>query len=393
MSYQKYGGDRFARPNFKRSRPRRSFGEKIDISQFIQKSKMETEVVSEVVSSKFSDFSFSQPILENLKQRNYLTPTSIQNQTIPYILAGKDVIGLANTGTGKTGAFLLPLIEKVYQDRSQNVLIIAPTRELAQQIESEFRQFSWGMKIFSATCVGGLPIYKQITMLRYNPNFIIGTPGRLGDLSKRNAINFGKFQNVVIDEVDRMLDMGFIEDIKMILRSLPSERQSLFFCATLPTKITSLVASFMKNPITVNTVVARTTKNVEQDVIRIVSRESKFNQLQDLLNKTEVAKTLIFVETKREVEKVTSGLVGTGFRADSIHGDKRQSQRQKALDGFRNNRFDVLVATDVAARGLDIKDVTHVVNYTIPQTYDDYVHRIGRAGRGNSKGMAYTFVG
>jgi len=377
------GGRRFTK---------KRFGENIDISKFIQKHSDQKHEVVEIKNS-FLDFKFSESLKDNLIKRNYTTPTPIQDQSIGSVLEGRDLIGLANTGTGKTAVFLLPLIEKVYKDRSQKVLIIAPTRELALQIESEFQQFSWGMKIFSAVCVGGAPIFKQLDQLRRRPNFVIGTPGRLKDFSKRGAIRFDQFQNVVLDEVDRMLDMGFIEEIKEMLSGSPKDRQSLFFSATIPPKIRDLARQFLKNPITVEvSKEGEATKNVEQDIIRIKDQSGKFDQLQELLIRSDVKKALIFIETKREVEKITLNLIRYGHKADSIHGDKRQSQRQRALNSFKNDKVNILVATDVAARGLDIKEVSHVINYTVPQTFNDYIHRIGRTGRGTHKGFAYTFV-
>lgn len=367
-------------------------GEKIDISKFVKKSSPQIENPRDKITNTFADFGFCDKLNVNLKKRNFSVPTPIQDQSIKHIMESRDLIGLANTGTGKTGAFLLPLINKVYRDKSQKVLIIAPTRELALQIEAEFRQFSWSMEIFSASCVGGLPIYKQIGNLKRNPHFVIGTPGRLKDLKKRNTIRFEEFQNIVLDEVDRMLDMGFIDDIKWILSQMPAERQSLFFCATLPLKIRYLVQQFLKNPHTCEVKTGLTSENVDQDVIRVRDKAIKFNQLQEILSEPGVEKVLIFSETKIEVEKLTNNLISEGFRAESIHGDKKQNQRQRALTAFRNNAVNILVATDVAARGLDIKDITHVINYTVPQTYNDYIHRIGRTGRYNKKGMALTFV-
>lgn len=375
-----------------RRAPRKRFGENIDISKFIQKSAgVKPEVVE--IKNSFLDFNFCESIKANLLKLDYKIPTPIQDQSIKSIMEGRDLIGLANTGTGKTAAFLLPLIEKVNKDRNQKVLIIAPTRELALQIENEFHKFSWGMKIFSAVCVGGAPIFRQLDHLRRRPSFVIGTPGRLKDLSKRGAIRFDQFQNIVLDEVDRMLDMGFIDEIKEMLSNGPEDRQSLFFSATMPLKIRDLARQFLKEPITVEVSKAgEATKNVEQDIIRIRDKSFKLDQLHELLRRSDVKKALIFIETKREVEKVTSDLIRKGHKADSIHGDKRQSQRQRALNSFKNDSLDILVATDVAARGLDIKEVSHVINYTVPQTFNDYIHRIGRTGRGNNKGFAYTFV-
>ncbi len=394
---------RNARPSFGARRPsfrsgsgsrsgRGRFGESIDVSKFICKPSGTVEAKTEVIKNSFADFNMSKEIQKNLEHKKYVTPTPIQDQSINHIIDGKDIIGLANTGTGKTGAFLLPLIDKVFKDKSQKVLILAPTRELALQIDDEFRQFSWSMKIFSAVCVGGAPIYKQINNLKREPNFIIGTPGRLKDLSEKNLIKFESFNNIVIDEIDRMLDMGFIDEIKRILAQLPKERQSLFFSATMPLKIRDLVHQFLINPITVEIKSGETAANVDQDIVRVRSLEMKFNQLQELLRQTDLKKVLIFSETKRDVERLTSNLVGEGFKADSIHGDKKQHQRQKALTLFKNNAINILVATDVAARGLDINDISHVINYTVPQTYNDYVHRIGRTGRGDKKGIALTFV-
>lgn len=397
MRNKSYGSQGWPKRNGGNFRNRKGggkrFGEDIDISRFIKRASENVVEKSIEISHTFKDFNFCEPLKQNLDKREYETPTPIQDQAISLMLEGRDMIGLANTGTGKTAAFLLPLIEKVYKNRSQKVLIIVPTRELALQIENEYHQFSWGMKIFSAVCVGGAPIYRQIQALNRRPNFVIGTPGRLKDLSKRGNLKLNSFQNVVLDEVDRMLDMGFIEDIRMMLRELPKERQSLFFSATLPPKIRDLVSQFSNNPVTIEVKTGETTKNVEQDIIKVQNRSAKFDQLHEVLSRTEVVKALIFVETKREVDKVTTDLIRKGHKADSIHGDKRQSQRQRALGLFKNDSINILVATDVAARGLDIKEVSHVINYTVPQTFNDYVHRIGRTGRGDCKGFAYTFVG
>lgn len=372
--------------------PKKFRGESIDISRFIKKASLLIEEQPIQVTHAFTDFRLCNEIQFNLKKRNYSVPTPIQDQAIESILNGNDLIGLANTGTGKTAAFLLPLIDKVFRNRSEKVLIIAPTRELAQQIDAEFHLFSWNMRIFSNVCVGGLPIYRQIDNLRRNPSFVIGTPGRLKDLNERGVLKFDGYNSIVLDEVDRMLDMGFVDEIKAIMKQLPETRQSLFFSATMPPKIQELAREILKNPVTVRVTSGETAANVDQDVVRVRDINAKFDQLADVLNKPEVKKVLIFNETKRDVEKLTDNLLTRGFKAESIHGDKKQGQRQRALTQFRNDHINILVATDVAARGLDIKDVTHVINYTVPQTYDDYVHRIGRCGRANQKGFALTFV-
>lgn len=250
---------------FQRSFNNKSSGkgkEKIDISLFVKKPSANTAPKIEIKNT-FADFKLSGELKQNLDRRNYKSPTAIQDQAISHILEGKDLIGLANTGTGKTAAFLLPLIDKIHKNRQQKVLIIVPTRELAIQIESELHQFSYGMKIYYASCVGGMPIGKQIQNLRRNPSFVIGTPGRIKDLHKRGLIKFKTFNNIVLDEVDRMLDMGFVKEIKEVLEKLPKERQSLFFLATMPSKIRDLVSSFLRNPITVEVYSGRTAENVE----------------------------------------------------------------------------------------------------------------------------------
>jgi len=366
-------------------------GEHIDESKFICRAAEQAPAREVIIENTFQTFGLCSQLSRNLATRNYSKPTPIQDQSIKHILTGRDLLGLANTGTGKTAAFLLPLIEKCFADRRKKVLIIAPTRELAQQIDEEFRKFSLGMGLYSAICVGGMPIYKQINSLRRNSNFVIGTPGRLKDLKDRGMINFSTFSFIVLDEIDRMLDMGFVDEIRRILAELPESRQSLFFSATLPFKIKELVNQFLKDPITIQVTTGETAKNVDQDVVRVADHQ-KFDKLKELLITQELQKVLIFSETKREVERLTEDLLRDGFKADSIHGDKRQTQRQRALSNFKANQTQILVATDVAARGLDIDNVSHVINYTIPQTYNDYVHRIGRTGRGDKKGFALTFV-
>jgi len=391
-SFRSRPGHNTFRPN-NNNRGRRG-GAPVDIHAFIQKSTQSAQgpAVKVAIQNTFAGFPFSDDIKRNLAHKNYKTPTPIQDQAIGLILEGRDIIGLANTGTGKTAAFLLPMIDKVSKNRNEKVLIIAPTRELAQQIEAELHQFSYGMRIYYATCVGGMPIHKQMRDLRTkNPNFVIGTPGRLKDLANRGYINFSTFNNVILDEVDRMCDMGFINEIRLFLSQLPEKRQSLFFSATMPPKIRELVIAFAKNPTTIQVKSQEAAANVEQSVIRS-GQDSKFDKLKEILIEPGADRVLIFSETKRSVEKLCNDLVSHGFKADSIHGDKRQNQRQNSLNSFKQARVDILVATDVAARGLDIKDVTHVINYTAPQTYEDYVHRIGRTGRANATGKALTFV-
>ncbi len=372
--------------------PRKFHGERIDVSKYIQKPVQSSSL--EVYKSKniFRDFGFCQKLQDNLDQKKYSFPTAIQDQAIESILEGRDLIGLANTGTGKTAAFLLPLINRVYNNKQEKILIINPTRELAIQTDRELNFFAKNMNIYSTVCVGGNPIGKQIFGLRRNPNFVIGTPGRLKDLADRKVLKFNSFGTIVLDEVDRMLDMGFVNEITDILNSLPKKRQTLFFSATLPEKIKKLTNRFLNEAIVIEVKTKETAANIAQDIIRINNKLEKFDKLKNLLSKPEFTKVLIFTETKREVETLSVNLSKSGYKSISIHGDKKQSQRQKSLSIFRSNQCQILVATDVAARGLDINNISHVINYTVPRTYDDYIHRIGRTGRALKFGQALTFI-
>lgn len=364
----------------------------IDISKFVNKAVMDEEVTPFISEHLFRDFNIKDDLKRNIIAKGYEAPTPIQDKIIPHILNGSDVVGIANTGTGKTGAFLIPLINKVIMNAKENVLIVAPTRELAIQINQEFKDFSRYLKIFSVCCVGGAHIGRQISELKRPHRFVIGTPGRIKDLNKRNLIDFSKFNTVVLDEADRMLDMGFIDDMRFMMSRLPKERHTLFFSATVSKEIEKLIAEFLTKPITVSVKTRDTASNVEQDIIRIKHGEDKIEVLYNLLAKPEFNKVLIFGKTKHGVEKLYATLAKKGLRVESIHGDKNHSKRQRALGLFKDNRAKILVATDVAARGLDIDGISHVINFDIPATYEDYVHRIGRTGRGNKKGKALTFV-
>ncbi|MFM2357943.1 MAG: hypothetical protein RJA61_680 [Candidatus Parcubacteria bacterium] len=366
-------------------------GQRIDPSRFVNKAVITEEVAVFKPEHLFTDFKIEQDLKTSITTKGYKEPTPIQDRAIPHVLNGSDLVGIANTGTGKTAAFLIPLINKVLLNRKQKILIMVPTRELAIQIEDELRGFTKGLKIFSVCCVGGAPIGKQIFGLRNFNNFIIGTPGRLKDLIERKCIKLTEFNTVVLDEADRMLDMGFVNDMRTIMAGMPKERHTLFFSATLSSDIEKLIGEFLKNPVRISVKTQDTSKNVDQDVVKVGSQD-KMVILHDLLSQKEFSKVLIFGRTKHGVEKLSKVLAQKGFKAESIHGNKNHSKRQQALGAFKKNHIQILVATDVAARGLDISDITHVINYDIPATYDDYVHRIGRTGRGGKKGKALTFV-
>lgn len=346
-----------------------------------------------VSKHRFEDFPIALEIKRNIVSKGYITPTPIQDQTIPLVCSGKDIIGIANTGTGKTAAFLIPLVNKVFKDRTQSVLIVAPTRELALQIHGQLLEFAEGLSMRSALCIGGTSMGRQRSDLSQNPHFVIGTPGRIRDLVGQHCLNLSRFGNVVLDEADRMVDIGFINDIKFFISLLPRKRQSLFFSATISGHVQEIIHPFVTNPVTISVKDGNTPKNVKQDIIKVEGKEQKVDILHDLLIREDFRKVLIFGRTKRGVQKLTDELTSRGFKAGVIHGNKRQSHRQKTLDQFRRNQIHILLATDVASRGLDIDDVSHVINYDMPASYDDYVHRIGRTGRADKKGVALTFVG
>jgi superfamily II DNA/RNA helicase len=382
----------FNRPQGGGAKRGRQSGQYIDPAKYVKKASGIKVTEDYKPTNKFSDFAVVDKLHQNIAEHGYINPSPIQDQAIPHVLAGKDVIGIANTGTGKTAAFLIPLINKIHLDKSQRVLIVLPTRELATQVEDEFHAFAKQMGVYSAVCVGGTSIGRQIANLRRNPHFIIGTPGRLKDLISRKSLNLTSFQNIVLDEVDRMLDMGFVRDIKFLISYLPANRQSLFFSATINKDAEDIMHTLLRDPIKVSVRSAETSDNVDQDVVKVIDKEKKLDQLHDLLLQPDFKKVLIFGRTKYGVEKLARNLEKRGFKASSIHGDKTQSRRQFALNAFKDNKINILVATDVAARGLDISDISHVINYDVPGTYEDYVHRIGRTGRANKKGFAITFV-
>lgn len=350
-------------------------------------------VQSEVapITSTFSDFKLPKQLVSNLSSMGFDTPTPIQDQALTPILNGHDLIGLADTGTGKTIAFVLPILAKLIKDSAQNALIIAPTRELAVQIKDDIRTLSNGLPIKTVLLIGGTSIYRQIQELKRNPHIFIGTPGRLKDLHERGSLNLNNTHTIVLDEMDRMLDMGFVKDITKLLSFLPRERQTLLFSATIDDRVEGIAHTFMTNPLKISVKTGATAQNVDQDVVRL-SGSDKISVLKELLKQQRFQKVLIFGRTKYGVEKLSVTLSQNGFSVGAIHGNKRQSQRQRVLTDFKTNRINILVATDVAARGIDVKDITHVINYDQPDTYADYIHRIGRTGRAGKTGQALTFV-
>lgn len=379
----------FSGGNNRRRGPKKDF---IDENLFINKA-IKADKENYKPKHTFSDFNFHPQLLANLAKKEYINPSPIQDQAIPVGLSGGDIIGVASTGTGKTAAFLLPLINKLVADNNQKVLILAPTRELAQQIEQEFISFTKGMKLYSVSCVGGAPISRQMSELRRGVHVVIGTPGRVKDLIARKALFIDLFSSIVLDEVDRMLDMGFIDDMRYILGLMPREgRQGFFFSATLSPEIKNLCGDFLDNPTIISVKTRDTSSSVSQDVVRTKDQSHKIATLHEILKHPDSSKVLIFREMKRSVDELAKELRARGFKALPLHGDMRNRERERAVKSLADGNAQIVIATDVAARGIDIPDITHVINYDVPSTYDTYIHRIGRTGRGNSTGIALTFI-
>lgn len=342
---------------------------------------------------KFNELHLSTELLAEIEKAGFVEASPIQEQTIPLAMAGKDVIGQAQTGTGKTAAFGFPTLEKIDTDNpAVQALIIAPTRELAVQSQEELFRFgrSKGVKVRSV--YGGSSIEKQIKALKSGAHIVVGTPGRLLDLIKRKALKLNQIETLILDEADEMLNMGFLEDIESIISRVPEERQTLLFSATMPDAIKRIGVKFMKEPEHVKIAAKElTTELVDQYYIRVKENE-KFDTMTRLMDVEQPELSIVFGRTKRRVDELTRGLKIRGFRAEGIHGDLDQGKRLRVLRDFKNGNLDVLVATDVAARGLDISGVTHVYNYDIPQDPESYVHRIGRTGRAGKSGQSITFV-
>jgi len=383
---------------YRRFRPRRQrfFGPKrqktFDPTQIINTPNRVENVVEYVVKNKFEDFDLTDKLTKNVLSKGYNIPTPIQDQSISVILEGRDIIGIANTGTGKTAAFLIPLINKVIKNPHEKVIILAPTRELAFQIRAEFFDFTKGLNVYSALCIGGVSMYHQVKDLRRNPNFVIGTPGRIEDHIRNRNLNLSDFRSVVLDEADHMVDIGFIKNIKNIISLLPQNRQSLFFSATIDHKVSEILKMFVKDPVTVSVKTQDTATGVDQKVVRLNRGENKMEHMHKMLITEGFDKVLIFGKTKHGVQKISDELRKRGFKSDSIHGNKRQNQRIKTLENFKRNNINILVATDVAARGIDVPNVSHVINYDMPGSREDYIHRIGRTGRADKKGVAITYT-
>jgi len=377
-----------------RNRSRRKAVSTIDPRSLVKKAtkSVETESVS---NESFRQFQLNAELLRNIEKKGYTSPTEIQSRSFKALFEGRDMIGVANTGTGKTGAFLIPLIERLTQNPRQpfTTLVVVPTRELALQVESEFKSLTHGMKLFISCFIGGTSMGKDLSKARRGSHVVVGTPGRLLDLANRGAIKFQDMSVLVLDEFDRMLDMGFVNDIKKMVSRMKRREQTLLFSATIDPKQRSLINTLVQNPFEIKVSKGTTATNtVDQDIIELGPTEDKFGKLLNLINNDSFEKVILFAETKRLVDRLSKKLSKSGVASGMIHGDKSQNYRNRAIEEFKRGRTRVLVATDVAARGIDIQNVTHVINYQLPMTMDSYIHRIGRTGRAGNKGMAYTFV-
>ena len=348
--------------------------------------------------TSFQNFGLADPISRALKEENYLTPTPIQAQTIPLALAGRDVVGIAQTGTGKTAAFALPILHRVLQNRIKpqpkgcRVLVLSPTRELSGQILDSFNTYGRHIRLTSALAIGGVPMGRQVRSIMPGVEVLVATPGRLLDLVQSNALKLGQVEYLVLDEADRMLDMGFINDIRKIVAKLPIRRQTLFFSATMPKDIAELADAMLRDPARVAvTPVASTAERITQRIIQ-VDHSAKPAWLARLLTQEPVDRALVFTRTKHGADKVVKGLARSGIAAEAIHGNKSQNHRERVLSAFRSGAIRTLVATDIAARGIDVDGISHVVNFDLPNVPETYVHRIGRTARAGADGVAISLV-
>src|ERR1700761_5341323 len=351
-----------------------------------------------ILLTSFQDFGLAEPISRALKEENYVTPTPIQAQTIPIALTGRDVVGIAQTGTGKTAAFALPILHRLLENRikpqpkSCRVLVLSPTRELSGQILDSFNAYGRHLRLTSALAIGGVPMGRQVRSVMQGVEVMVATPGRLLDLVQSNGLKLNQVEFLVLDEADRMLDMGFINDIRKIVAKLPAKRQTLFFSATMPKDIAELADAMLRDPARVAvTPVASTVERIKQRIIQL-DHSAKPAFLAELLKQEPVDRALVFTRTKHGADKVVKSLAKAGITADAIHGNKSQNHRERVLAAFRSGQIRTLVATDIAARGIDVDGVSHVVNFDLPNVPETYVHRIGRTARAGAEGVAISLV-
>lgn len=391
---KRYSGGSGRQNNRRNSKPKAKGVSSLDPRMLIRSARPQ-EADEFKPACPFSQMDLQPALLRNLAQKGYKDPTAIQEASIAPLLAGRNLVGVANTGTGKTGAFLIPLIEQYLTGKEHfTSLVVVPTRELALQVEEEFKSLVQGMQLYSSCFIGGTSVGQDLAKLRRRNDLIVGTPGRLMDLSNRGALRLDKFSVLILDEFDRMLDMGFVHEIKRMVAMMRNRRQTMLFSATVDPGQKDLIRQMVDNPVEVKVSTGSTASDtIEQQVIHVGPNEDKFELLMNLISEPDFNKVLVFAETKRMVDKVSKKLSKSGVPTGLIHGNKSQNFRNRAITQFKKGSIRVLVATDVAARGIDIDDISHVINYQLPMTMDSYVHRIGRTGRAGKRGMAYTFVG
>jgi ATP-dependent RNA helicase RhlE len=347
----------------------------------------------------FNQLQLIEPLIQAVSKEGYTTPTPIQQQAIPAILQKRDLLGCAQTGTGKTAAFTIPLLQLMQQEQKEQkpefpvvqTLILTPTRELAIQIGESIQAYGHFLSIKHAVVFGGVPQYSQVQAIRRGAQIIVATPGRLLDLMQQGIVSLNRIQYFVLDEADRMLDMGFVQDVKRIIAKLPAKKQTLFFSATMPGEIKQLASMLLNNPVKVEVTPVSSTVDIIQQSVYFVEKQSKLSLLLHLLKDESIENLLIFTQMKHAADKLAKSLTRAGIVTEAIHGNKSQNARQNALQKFKNKKIRVLVATDIAARGIDIDELTHVLNYELPNTAETYVHRIGRTGRAGASGTAISF--
>ena len=366
----------------------------MDVHKFINQQMMTLPPKPYEQVHGFDDFAIHDTLKHRISGSRYLIPTEIQDKTIPHILSGKDLIGIAGTGTGKTAAFLIPIIQRLIEKPEKDLaLVITPTRELASQIMDEFRKLTSGLNLYATTLIGGVDVNRSIKDLRRINHLIVATPGRLIDIVDRGHVLLNNFKILVLDEFDRMLDMGFLPDVKMINNQMRGEKQTLLFSATMDESQKVIVNSMTRSPMKVTASSGKQlTHAIEQDVLYVGKDRNKNEVLYDLISEYKHHKVLLFCETKRKVIKVNKILQQDKIQSDMIHGDKTQRSREIALKKFRKGQIQVLVATNVVARGIDVSNVSLVINYEVPRDYIDYIHRIGRTGRAGKTGKAITLI-
>ncbi|MCB8964909.1 MAG: DEAD/DEAH box helicase [Bacteroidales bacterium] len=378
---------------FKSSGNGQSKNSSIDPKLFVKKA-VAQEVIKHTPTQLIEELPVNPKIVSNLLKKGFKNPTEIQEKTLDAILEGRNLLGLAQTGTGKTAAFLVPIIHNLINQKPNfQVLIVSPTRELALQIDEEFKSISKDLNLFCTSLIGGTNVGRDINNLRRPSHLIIGTPGRISDMVRQRALNLKNFSVLVLDEFDRLLDMGFSRDIQFFVDGMSNRKQTVLFSATEEKSQKAIIDRILENPVEIRVRTGNVSADsIEQDVVVVKNGENKMNVLINMVRDESFEKVLVFAETKRWVSRICRDLRVAGIMADEIHGNKSQNYRINALNSFKNKKIQVLVATDVAARGLDISNVSHVINYQQPKNIDSYIHRIGRTGRAGESGKAFTFI-